>query len=371
MQLLDNNTQAFLALVRAGLWEIDVQLTQYGRIDFKEIYRLAEEQAVVGLVAAGIEHVVDYKIPKEDALQLVGAALQLEQRNQTLNDFLVWLVKRLNEEHVHPVLVKGQGVAQCYERPAWRASGDIDLLLGPYDYSKAKELLIPFADRVDEEETKNKHQALSISGVEIELHGKMPFLLSKRTDVVIESVIEESVSKGKDKVWRYADTEIVLPSPDNDVILVFTHFLHHFFIEGVGLRQICDWCRLLWTYKDSLDCELLGKRLREMGLMSEWQVFGSLAVNILGISQDAMPFYDDRKCYSRKANRVLSHVLKSGNFGHNNDLSYRTKYSGVAYKLVATWRRFWDFISLVPVFPIDAPKFFVTYVTNKVKGVAS
>lgn len=297
----------------------------------------------------------------------MGTALQLEQRNQTLNDFLIWLVKRLREEHVYPVLVKGQGVAQYYERPAWRASGDIDLLLGTDGYSKAKEILIPIADRVDEEETNNKHQALSIRGVEIELHGKMPFLLSKKADDVIDPVIEESVSKGNDRVWRYANTEIVLPSPDNDVILVFTHFLHHFFIEGVGLRQICDWCRLLWIYKDGLDHQLLGRRLREMGLMSEWQVFGSLAVNQLGVPHEAMPFYDDRSCYSRKANRVLAHVLKSGNLGHNNDLSYRTKYSGITYKLVATWRRFWDYISLVPVFPIDAPKFFVTYVTNKMK----
>ena len=78
MQLLDNNTQAFLALVRAGLWEKDVQLSSYGDIDFKEVYRLAEEQSVVGLVAAGIEHIVDIKIPKEDALQFVGQSLQLE-----------------------------------------------------------------------------------------------------------------------------------------------------------------------------------------------------------------------------------------------------------------------------------------------------
>lgn len=363
----DYNTQAFYTLIRAGLWETDVQLLQFGSIDFKEIYRISEEQSVVGLVAAGIEHVVDCKPPKEYALQFVGTALQLEQRNQTLNDFLVWLVKRLRKEHVHPVLVKGQGVAQCYERPAWRASGDIDLLLGPSDYSKAKELLIPVSDRVDEEETNNKHQALSIRGVEIELHGKMPLLLSKKADDVIESVIEESVCRGNVRVWRCADTDIVLPSPDNDVILVFTHFLHHFFIEGVGLRQICDWCRLLWTYKDGLDYQLLGRRLREMGLMSEWQVFGSLAVNTLGMPREAMPFYDDSCRYSRKANRVLSHVLKCGNFGHNNDLSYRTKYSGVTYKFVATRRRFWDFISLVPVFPIDAPKFFVTYLTNKMK----
>ena len=49
----------------------------------REIYcgkRLAEEQAVVGVVAAGIErHNVD--VPLEVKLQFVGSTLQIEQRN--------------------------------------------------------------------------------------------------------------------------------------------------------------------------------------------------------------------------------------------------------------------------------------------------
>ncbi len=69
----------------------------------------------------------------------------------------------------------------------------------------------------------------------------------------------------------------------------------------------------------------------------------------------------------RKADRVLGLVLKSGNFGHNKDLSYRTRYSGITYKIVAAWRRLKDFASLIPVFPVDAPRFYVTYVLGKVK----
>ena len=38
-----------------------------------------------------------------------------------------------------------------------------------------------------------------------------------------------------------------------DIILVFTHILEFPFIGGVGLRQICGWCRLLWTYRSEID----------------------------------------------------------------------------------------------------------------------
>ena len=150
----DNNKQAFFALVQAGLWEHDVRLSQFKEIDIKEIYRLAEEQSVVGLVAAGIEHVVDMKVPQEDALTFVGTALQLEQRNAAMNEFVANLVEKLRKADIYAILVKGQGVAQCYERPLWRAPGDVDLLLSNDNYEKAKSYLSPLVSFVDDEDKK-------------------------------------------------------------------------------------------------------------------------------------------------------------------------------------------------------------------------
>ncbi len=112
---LDNNLQAFFALVRAGLWEGEVRLATFEKIDYQEVYRLAEEQSVLGLVTAGIEHIVDAKAPQDDVLQFVGSALELEQQNMAMNDFVAKLIERLRKEDVYAVLVKGQGIAQCYE----------------------------------------------------------------------------------------------------------------------------------------------------------------------------------------------------------------------------------------------------------------
>ena len=67
----NNNQKAFL-LVRAGLWETEARLARFEPIDFMEVYRLAEEQSVVGLVAAGIEHVEDIKVPQDCALSFAG-----------------------------------------------------------------------------------------------------------------------------------------------------------------------------------------------------------------------------------------------------------------------------------------------------------
>lgn len=72
---LDTNQQAFLDLLRAGLWEQGVRLSDFKRISFGEVQKIAESQSAVGLVAAGLEHVTDDRIPKEDLLQFVGSAL--------------------------------------------------------------------------------------------------------------------------------------------------------------------------------------------------------------------------------------------------------------------------------------------------------
>lgn len=99
-------------------------------------------------------------------------------------------------------------------------------------------------------------------------------------------------------------TQVFLPYVDEDVIIVFSHILQHFYQEGIGLRQICDWCRLLWTYQDKIDRSLLKNRLKKMGCMSEWSAFAALAVEYLGMSVKAMPFYYSDEKWKKKANKI-------------------------------------------------------------------
>jgi hypothetical protein len=288
----------------------------------------------------------------------------IEQQNKAMNKFIAELIEKLRNADIYTLLVKGQGVAQCYERPFWRACGDVDLLLSADNYEKAKAFLTPFAEHVDPEERVMKHLGMTIGEWVVELHGTMHTEISQRVNRVIDEVQDACFKKGGVRSWNNVGTNILLPSPDNDIILVFTHILEHFFVEGVGLKQVCDWCRLLWTNRDSLNYGLLEKRIRKMGLMTEWKAFASMAVDVLGMPEKAMPMYDSR--FSKRGQRVLTRILKSGNMGHNNDLSYRTKYSGLTYKLVALWRRVKDFASFTKMFPIDAPRFFVYYVMRKV-----
>ena len=145
----DNIIEVFFALVRAGLWETDVKLAAYGEIDYETILRLAREQSIVGLVAAGLEHVVDVKVPQMWALQFAGETIQIEQRNKEMNNFIAEIVDKMRNVGIYTLLVKGQGIAQCYDKPLWRSCGDVDLFLSDDNYEKAKAFLMPMASSVE------------------------------------------------------------------------------------------------------------------------------------------------------------------------------------------------------------------------------
>ena len=365
----NTNTDVFFNLLRAGLWEQDVQLASYEKIDFNEVYRLAEEQSVVGLVSAGIEHIVDVKVPQEVALTFVGSALQLEQRNKAMNQFVGALIEKLRTADIYTLLVKGQGIAQCYERPLWRVSGDVDLYLSKNNYNKAKAFLSPLAEHVDKEDKHKLHLGMTINSWIVELHGTMYTEISNRMNAVSDEVNTDIFLNGNVRSWDNGGVQISLPNPDNDVIIIFNHYINHFYGEGIGLRQICDWCRLLWYYKSKINSNLLERRIRKAGLMTEWKAFAAFAADYLGMAVDAIPFYDNRNKYRNKADKIAELIIETGSFGSKKDYSYRQK--GPQWKVyVQTFiTRMSEFIRLTTVFPLNAPKFFVTYTFNRVKAV--
>ena len=373
--LLDNNQKVFFELVKAGLWA-DAESKELRNQGFTEpgywyqVYQLAEEQSVVGLVLAGIEKTNTdctdntNRPPQELLLQWIGEVQMIEQKNKAMNEFVAKLIEKLRKEDVNTLLVKGQGIAQCYERPLWRSSGDVDLLLSDTNYEKAKRVLLPLAIEVDTEYKSLKHLGMTMkNGFVVELHGMLHSRLSKRIDRVVDEIQKDVFFGGNVRSWDNNGTQVFLPAPDNDVIFVFTHILKHFYIGGIGLRQICDWCRLLWTYRSKLDLRLLESRIRKMGLMTEWKAFGALAVDYLGMPVETMPFYDSR--YRGKGERILEFVLETGNFGHSREIKRSRNF--VVGKTQAAWFKMGDFARHAKLFPLDSVKFYCHYLVDGIR----
>lgn len=365
-----DNPNAFLALVRAGLWEKNVQLLPYGGVDFEEVMRLAEEQSVVGLVTAGLEQVQYVRVPQEELLQFIGQTLQLEQNNTEMNKFVAELIGKMRKEGIYALLLKGQGVAQCYMRPHWRASGDVDLFLSDDNYDRAKRFLEQLASNVEKEYIREKHLGMTINDWVVELHGRLYCGLSTRIERELDEVRRDTFYGGAVRSWDNSGMQVFMLKAENDAFYVFTHILQHFYKEGVGMRQICDWCRLLWTYRDSLNYRLLESRIRKAGLMSEWKSFGAYAVDYLGMPVESMPFYSEDGKWKRKAKRINKYILSVGNMGHNRDKSYVEKYPYLIRKCISMIRRIGDLIHHAMIFPVDSLRFLPRMMINGLRSAA-
>lgn len=352
----NTNIDCFLSIVRAGLWNKTDEKLHLDEDKISAIFRYSQEQSIVGLITAGIEKVKGAKIQQNIALTLVGEVVELEQRNLAMNAQINVLLEKMRTAGICTLLVKGQGVAQCYERPLWRTCGDVDLLFSDTNYLRAKEILTPMAQMIEPEDIYEKHLALIIDGWSVELHGSLRTGLSRKIDRQIDSVQRFVFNEGDVRSWINGNTRVFLPGINSDIFLIFGHILKHFFREGVGLRQICDWCRLIWKYYDEIDVNLLKSRLKKSGLMSEWKAFASLAVNYLGMPGEVMPLYTPSSRWHKKARKIIGIIMKTGSFGHNKDNSYYAKAPFIIRKSISMWRYTKDSFIHFFIFPVDSIK---------------
>ncbi|MBQ9355755.1 MAG: nucleotidyltransferase family protein [Prevotella sp.] len=371
----NHHTEFFFSLLRVGLWENcflpatpDGSHLPAGEVNWEIVLKLAKQQSVVGLVTAGIEvsraNVPQFPISQFCTMKFIKQVIQLEKRNAAMNQFIGLMTKKMHNAGIETVLVKGQGVAQCYERPQWRTCGDVDFFLDEDNYERAKEFLRPYASIVENEYVREKHLGMGISKWIVELHGTLRGGLSVRINRVLDEIQRETFRGGHVRFWDNNGVTIKLLSVENDIVFVFAHFINHFFKEGLGLRQICDWCRLLWVHKDHMDKALIEKRIRQMGLGTEWNAFVIYAMLYLGLPLSTNDLLlgscGNHKSLKRKAERINNYILKVGNMGLNRDMSHFSKYPYLVRKLFSMKRRLGDLLTHARIFPLDALKFLPT-----------
>ena len=204
----------------------------------------------------------------------------------------------------------------------------------------------------------------------MELHGSLRVGLPKRINRVLDEIYTDTFNNGSVHSWNNNGTQIFTLSKENDIVYVFVHFFNHFYKEGVGLRQICDWCRLMWIYRNEIDVKKVEERIKRAGLVTEWKAFYSLASKYLGmpdlVQGSGLMVHDSR--FDKKADRIMEFVLKAGNMGHNRDMSHFSKYPFLARKCVSMGRRVGDLINHARIFPLNSLRFFPRIMWNGMKS---
>ena len=347
----------FFALLRSGLWnEVPDRIPFAGGTDWEALYRLSLEQTVVPLVTDGINRLPREFLPSEPERldPFLGDMMATAKRNRVLDAFIPKLFNALADIPV--VLVKGQSLAQDYLEPERRQPGDIDLLLMPASYEAAKAVLLPKATKVLEEQAEIWHQGMHFHNIEVEIHGSVSTLISKRLDRKLAVLLEEQFDGRTFPSVSIGGAGIPVPEADFNAIYIFVHFLQHYWSGGVGLRQLTDWMVFVSVHKRDIHPVILEQRLHEFGLLHLWKVFTGFVQEYLGCPAEKLPLA--AKPDPKKNARIWKYIRRTGNFGKNQDRS-RKKESYLVRKFHSLWRLVVaDRLRHFPVFPKESIRFF-------------
>ena len=349
----------FFALLRSGLWnEVPERAPFAGGVDWESLYRLSFAQTVVPLVTDGINRLPQEFLPMDRPEHLdpfLADLMATAKRNRTLDAFIPKLFHAL--DGIPTVLVKGQSLAQDYPDPERRQPGDIDLLLLPSSYEAAKAVLLPKATKVLEEEGGIWHQGMWFHSVEVEIHGSISTLMSRKLDRKLAALLEEQFQAGSFPTVSIGGADIPVPEAGFNAVYVFVHMLQHYWSGGVGLRQLIDWMTFVSVHKREIHPVILEKRLEDLGLLHVWKVFTGFAQEYLGCPEEKLPLAAAPD--AGKDARIWRYVRRCGNFGKNVDRT-RKEESYLVRKIHSFWRLVVaDRLRHFLIFPKESIRFFL------------
>ena len=349
--------ETFFSLLRSSLWggQLDVEVGDFSRKDLGGVLKMAKSQTVLGLIAHEL-------MTRKEFSAMLGAESRerltlMVQENfftyQRLNAVLLTIVLELRKHGIDPVLLKGQGISKYYPIPELRQCGDIDIYVGQENFAKACEVIGAMSTPEDHQKDipSLKHYHTRIGHAFIEIHRYTDVYWPKRYDRVYQKISDAGMHSDLVPL-DFVDAEVLTPSVDFNVFFIFNHFWHHFIADGVGLRQLCDWVRLLHVNHGKINLDYLSDVLGKMKLMKEWKVFGCIAVDTLGLPADQMPFYDPK--YKRAAGKVLELIMLEGNFGQENMKGYKRPKGYLAGKWYSFKKRFGRNLRVLRIFPKES-----------------
>ena len=231
-------------------------------LDWRQLYNFASRQAVLGFCFDGIE-----RLTKEFSEELkqnpmgrnllmtwMGAAQQIRRQNMKVNAVAGKLYSKFREDGLRCCILKGQGNALMYPNPYSRTPGDIDVWV----YA-SREDITEYAKTHFEigDDIRFHHLETSFDGVPVELHFFPGIMNNPIYNARLQKWFKRNADLQCSNVVSLPDGigEIAIPTTAFNVVYQLTHLYHHFFDEGIGMRQIIDYyyvvCDFYKVYQNS------------------------------------------------------------------------------------------------------------------------
>ena len=218
------------------------------KTDWRQLYTFASRQALLGFCFDGIERLTkefseelkQNPMGRDLLMTWMGAAQQIHRQNMKVNVVASKLYSMLREDGLRCCILKGQGNALMYSNAYSRNPGDIDVWV-----NASREQITEYAKTHFEigNDIRFQHLETSMDGVPVELH----FFPCTMNNPIYHARLQKWFKRNADlqcsNVVSLPDGigEIAIPTTAFNVIYQLTHLYHHFFDEGIGMRQIIDY----------------------------------------------------------------------------------------------------------------------------------
>ena len=329
-------------------------------MDWQQLYSFASKQAILGLCFDGIERLgKEYSeelkknpIERDLLITWMGKAQQIRRQNMKVNTVASKLFSMLREDGLRCCILKGQGNALMYPNPYSRTPGDIDVWVNANrkeitEYAKCHFKL--------EDDIRFHHLETTMDGVPVELHFFPCAMNNPLYHARLQKWFKRNAELQCSNVVSLPDGigEIAIPTTAFNVIYQLTHLYHHFFDEGIGMRQMIDYYYVVNNDELLVIRDTLQKELKHLGL---WKFAGAVMYVLhetLGLSEEKMISPMDEK----RGKLLLAEIMNGGNFGKHFTKYGHFTQQGVAKKFfLKIWRNM-HFVRCYPAEALSEPFF--------------
>lgn len=330
-------------------------------MDWQELYSFASKQALLGLCFDGIERLGKENpeelrlnpIGRELLMTWMGKAQQIRRQNRKVNAVASKLYSMLRGDGLRCCILKGQGNALMYPNPYSRTPGDVDVWI-----DASRERIMEYTQKKFElgDDIRLQHLETSLDGVPVELH----FFPCSMNNPLYHARLQKWFRRNADLQCSHivglpdGAGDIAIPTSVFNVVYQLCHLYHHFFDEGIGMRQIIDYYYVVSML--NVNCEMLTwlpKELKHLGL---WKFAGAVMYVLheaLGLSEEKMIAPMDEK----RGKLLLAEILNGGNFGKHFTKYGHFTQQGMAKKyFLKIWRNM-HFVRYYPAEALSEPIF--------------
>ena len=349
-----NDITAIFAFLRYCLgYKGDMSRVVAG-MDWQELYSFASKQALLGLCFDGIERLgKEYPeelkrnpIGRELLMNWMGKAQQIRRQNMKVNVVAGKLFSMLRLDGLRCCILKGQGNALMYPNAYSRNPGDVDVWV-----NVSREQITEYAKKHFKlgDDIRYQHIETSVDGVPVELH----FFPCTMNNPLYHARLQKWFRRNADLQCSHivglpdGAGDIAIPTSAFNVIYQLTHLYHHFFDEGIGMRQIIDYYYVVNNDELLVIRDTPQRELKHLGL---WKFAGAVMYVLheaLGLSKEKMIAPMDEK----RGKLLFAEILNGGNFGKHFTKYGHFTQQGMAKKY---FLKIWRNMHFMRYFPAEA-----------------